>query len=144
MQSVEDGALVEELALGRVDVLASQRVVLAQLARLEPDDAAARVGEREHQALRKVVVAARVDEPGRLQLVGREAALAGLLRKPSSGREPEPELPRRLVGDAAAREIVAHRLAGRGVPEVPLEEARRLVEHGEEPFATLARLLGAR
>ena len=64
VEPVEDVAFVEELALGRVHVLAAQRVVVPQLASLEPDDVAACVAEREHQPLREVVVAAGVDEPG--------------------------------------------------------------------------------
>ena len=58
MQPVEDRGLVEQLALGRVHVLAAQRIVLAQLARLEADDAPARIGEREHEPVREVVAAA--------------------------------------------------------------------------------------
>ena len=37
VEPVEDASLVEELALGRVHVLAAQRIVLVQLARLEAD-----------------------------------------------------------------------------------------------------------
>ena len=49
VEAVEQVALAEELALGRVDVLRAQRVVLAQPPRLEAAHAAARVGEREEQ-----------------------------------------------------------------------------------------------
>ena len=52
VEPVEQVALAEQLALRRVDVLRAERIVLAQPARLEPDDAAARVGEREEQAAR--------------------------------------------------------------------------------------------
>ena len=64
VKPVQDGALVEEVALGRVDVLAPQRVVLAQLAGLEAHHAAARVGEREHEPVREVVRAPRRHEAG--------------------------------------------------------------------------------
>ena len=57
VEAVEQVALAEELALGRVDVLGAQRVVLAQLPRLEPAHAPARVGQREEQAPVEVVVA---------------------------------------------------------------------------------------
>ena len=69
VEAVEHVALPEELSLRRVDVLRPQRVVLAQLARLEPAHAAARIGEREEQAAREVVVAAAVHEPGGSQLL---------------------------------------------------------------------------
>ena len=70
VEAVENVALLEQLALGRVDVLPLQRVVVVELARLEPDHPAARVGEREHQPRREVVVAALVRQPGGAQLVG--------------------------------------------------------------------------
>ena len=60
VEPVEDRRLVEELALRRVDVLPAERVVSAQLPRLEADDSTARVREREHQPLREVVAAPRV------------------------------------------------------------------------------------
>ena len=69
VEPVEQVALAEELALGRVDVLRAQRVVLAQLARLEAAHPPARVGQREEQAPVEVVVAAPVDEPGRGELL---------------------------------------------------------------------------
>ena len=70
IEAVEDRRLVEELTLRRVDVLAPQRIVVVQLARLEADDPSPGVGKREHQALREVVVPARVREPGAAQLLG--------------------------------------------------------------------------
>src|SRR5262249_17236337 len=78
VQSVEQRALAEELALGRVDVLPAQRVVVAQLACLEPDDAAAGVGEWEHEPHREVVVASGVDETGGAQVSVGEALRLGL------------------------------------------------------------------
>ena len=132
---------MEELALGRVDVLAAERIVVVQLARLEADDPPARVGEREHQPLREVVVAARVRQPGAAQLVGREALLARLLREAGARREAEAELAADGLAEAAALEVGAHGYAGRRLPEVALVERGRLVEHGVEPVAALARLL---
>jgi hypothetical protein len=86
VQAVEDVALLEEVALGRVHVLAPQRVVLAQLARLEADDAPARVREREHQPPREVVAAALVDEARSPQLLLREPLLLRLAREARSRR----------------------------------------------------------
>ena len=75
VQAVEDRGLVEELPLRRVDVLPAQRVVVTQLPRLEADDSTARIGEREQQPLREVVVPARVREAGAAELLTREAFL---------------------------------------------------------------------
>ena len=70
MEAVEHVALLEELALGRVDVLALERIVVVELAGLEPDHPAARVGEREHQPRREVVVAALIRQSRGAELVG--------------------------------------------------------------------------
>ena len=70
MEPVENVALLEELALRRVDVLALERVVVAEPACLEADHAPARVREREHEPEREVVVAALVREPCGAYLVG--------------------------------------------------------------------------
>ena len=64
VEAVENAALLEEVALRRVDVLALERVVLAELSRLESDHPAACVGERKHQPWREVVVTALVRQPG--------------------------------------------------------------------------------
>ena len=132
VEPVEDRGLVEELALRRVDVLALQRIVVVQLARLEADDPAARVGEREHQARREVVAAARVRQPGGAQLVAREALLARLPREPAPGREPEPELAADLLAEPAAREVLAH---GRARLPSPRGGARRTTSPGRAPRA---------
>ena len=58
VQPVQEIALAEQLAFRRVDVLGLERVVVAQAPRLEPDDPAARVGEREQKPRREVVAAA--------------------------------------------------------------------------------------
>ena len=55
MEPVEDGPLWKRSPSGEFTYLPAQRVVLAKLARLEADHAAARVGERKHEALREVV-----------------------------------------------------------------------------------------
>ena len=124
VEAVEDVALLEQLALGRVDVLALERVVVVELAGLEPDHPAARVGEREHQPRREVVVAALVRQPGRTQLVGGEALLARLRGEALPRREAEPELLRDLLAEPAAREVRAHGLPVGPLPEVALEERR--------------------
>ena len=77
VEPVDDGALREELRLGRVHVLGLQRIVLVQPARLEAEDGPVRVREREHEPLLEVVVAVLAREPGRADLLGREALLAG-------------------------------------------------------------------
>src|SRR5207244_2613122 len=71
VEPVEQVALAEEIPLRRVDVLRAQRVVLAQLARLEATDPPARVGKREQEAADEVVGAATVDQAGAGELVTR-------------------------------------------------------------------------
>ena len=144
VEAVEDAALLEEVALRRVDVLALQRVVVAELARLEADHPAARVGERKHEPRREVVVAALVRQPGSAQLLRRESLLARLRREAVARREAEPELLRDLLAETAAREIRAHGLSVAAFPEVTLEERRRLIENREEALAALPGLVGLR
>ena len=72
-------------------------------ARLEAAHPAARVGQREEQPPVEVVVAAAVDEPGRAQLLRREALLARLPREGrAAGREPEPVRAADLLAEPAA------------------------------------------
>ena len=85
VEPVQDRRLVEELALGRVHVLAPQRIILVELARLEADDPAACVGQWEHQPAREVVVPAGIREAGIAELVPREALLLRLLREARPG-----------------------------------------------------------
>ena len=144
MEPVQNRSLVEEVAFGRVHVLAAERVVLAELPRLEADDAAARVGERKHEALREVVGTAHGDEPGGLELVEREPALLRLLREPLAGSEPEPELLCDLLAEAATGEVLAHGGARFAVPEEALEVACGLVEHGVHALAPAPLRLDAR
>ena len=58
VEPVDDSPLRKELRFGRVDVLAAQRVVVVQAPGLEPDHAAACVGEREKEPPLEVIVAA--------------------------------------------------------------------------------------
>ena len=83
VEPVEDVGLAEELALRRVHVLPAERIVLAQLPRLEADHAAARVGEREHQPAAEVVGAAACRESRRGELGRRVPALARLRHDPA-------------------------------------------------------------
>src|SRR5205814_889253 len=108
VEPVEDVTLLEQPAFGRVDVLRLERIVFAQLARLEAEHAPARVGEREHDALREVVVPATVDEARGEQLLLREPALGSLLRERlPAGCEPEPERPADLLAQTAPGKILA-------------------------------------
>ena len=136
VEAVEQVALAEELALRRVDVLRAQRIVLAQLARLEPAHAPARVGQREEQAPVEVVVAAAVGEPGCAQLLRGESLLPRFPReRRAAGREPEPVLAADLLAETAALEVRARRLTARRLPEVALVERGRLLEQREQPLA---------
>ena len=110
----------------------------------KPTIAAACVGEREHQTRREVVGAARICQSGAAQLVAREPLLLRLLREPAPRREAEPELAADRLAEPSAREVVAHRRAGRRLPEVALVERRRLLENGVQPVAPLPRLLELR
>src|SRR5262249_32743392 len=145
VEPVQQVALAEEIALGRVDVLRAQRVVFVELPRLEATHPPARVGEREHQPAREVVVAAAVDQAGADELAAREA-LAG--RRPGGSRparrEAEPELTAYLLPQAAAGQVVARERAALGLPQMPLVERGRAVEQLKEALAAFARavLLG--
>src|SRR4029077_15384154 len=120
---VEDRALLEEVAFRRVDVLGLQRVVLAQLAGLEAEYAAARAGEREYDALGEVVVAPPVHQAGGQEFLLCEPALHGLLGQHlRAGREAEPERPADLLGEPALREVLARRLRRGQVPEAAFIE----------------------
>ena len=136
VEPVEDGALLEAVALRRVDVLGLQRIVLAQLARLEAEHAPARVGEREDDALREVVVAAAVDEPGGEQLLAGELALMGLLRQRlRARREAEPERAADLLAEPSPGEVRPRVLGAGRIPQAALVERRRRREQLAEPVA---------
>ena len=138
VQAVEHVPLLEELALGRVDVLPSQRIVVAKLARLEADDPPSRIVEREHQPEREVVVAAGVRETCGLHLLDGEASLPRFRDEPRPARETETERARALLAEPAAREVLPHRCTRLRLPEHPLEVRRRLLEQSGQPLATLA------
>ena len=138
MQAVENRTLVEEVALGRVHVLPAKRIVVAQLPRLKPEHAPARVGEREHQSLWEVVGAARGYEACGLELVEREAAFLRFLGEPFARREAESERLRDVLAEPAAREVLAHRRTSLPLPEQALEVCGRLIEHGVEALAATA------
>ena len=111
--------LLEAVAFGRVHVLGLQRIVLAQPARLEAEHAPARVCERKDDALREVVVATAVDEPGREQFVVGELALASLLRE-ACARQARTRAgtrgrsPRRVRARPGTRARLRHRSIPRG------------------------------
>jgi hypothetical protein len=139
VEPVDDPALPEELAFGRVDVLGLDRVVVVQAARAEAQHPAARVREREDEPAREVVVPAAVDETSGDELVLRVALLARLHGEPiAARREAEAEVAADLLGEAALREITAHGLAGGRVPEVAAVEAGRVLEERLETVAALA------
>src|SRR5207302_4394181 len=129
VEAVEEVALLEEVALGRVDVLRLERIVLVQLARLESAHLAARVREGEHEPAREVVVAALSHETCCAQLLLLEAFLqrAARERRPT-GRVAEPELPAHVLPEAAAGEVLAREGAGVAVPEHALVEDGRTFE----------------
>ena len=135
---------MEEITLGRVDVLPLERIVLSKLPRLKAHDPSPEVGEREHQPLREVVASADGGQSGRSQLVGRKALLARLLGEPAPGREPEPELLRDVLAEPARCEVLPDGSSGVAVPEKPLEVRRRLLENGVEALAPPALGLDAR
>ena len=118
VEAVEDVALLEQLALGGVDVLPLQWIVVVELAGLEADHPAPRVGEREHQPRWEVVVAALVGQSGCTQLLGGEALLARLARRdpcPARGRAGTPSRsPRRARGPRGTREPARRRIPPRG------------------------------
>ena len=146
VEAVEEVALAKEVALGGVDVLRAQRVVLRiELPRLEPAHAPARVGEREHQAPGEVVVPAAVDQSGAEQLVAGESLPRRRARERGAARgEAEPELAADLLAEVARGEVLARKRAALGLPQEPLVEGRRPVEQLEEPLTPLPRavLLG--
>ena len=145
VEAVEDASLLEELALGCVHVLAPERVVVAEATGLEADHAAPRVGEREHQPEREVVVAAPVCEPGRLDLVNLEAPLACLGDEPHALRQTEPELLRDLLAQLALLEVLTHGGADVRFPQDPFEVGRRLLEErGQSVTAAAGGVLSGR
>ena len=139
VKPVEQVALSEELAFRRVDVLGPQRVVLPELPRLEAEDAAAGVGEREDQPLGEVVAAPAVDEARREQLLdGESLRPSGPPQRRATEREPEPELAADLLPETAPGQVVARAAARRGRPEIVLVERRRADEQLEQALSPTA------
>jgi hypothetical protein len=71
VRAVHDAALREELALGGVQVL--RRAAVGHRPRAEADDAAADVGQREHDPLAEAVGPVLAEQPGGVQLAVGEA-----------------------------------------------------------------------
>ena len=144
VEPVDDRALAEELALGRVHVLRRDRVVVAHAPRTEAEHPAARVGEREDEPARVVVVPAPVDEPGGHELVLREALRARLLGEHGAARR-EPEAVR--AADLLPSRARRGRRAPARRPPTPrgcAGRSRGLLEQRQEPVAPLALCLGLR
>ena len=119
VEPVEEVALAEELALRRVDVL--RRAAGRPRAACAPGSRRTRPRASASGKIsrpREVVVAAPVDEPGRGELVAREALLARLAReRRAAGREPEPELAADLLAERRGpRGSRARRLARAATP----------------------------
>ena len=111
-----------------------------ELARLEPDYAAARVAEREHQPRREVVAPAHVREAGAAQLVEREAPLLRLRASPRPGESPSRNS--RAISSPRPRlgEVLAHRRCRRRPPRA----AARSTPSSARAPRTAARGAGAR
>ena len=139
VEPVEQVALAKELAFGRVHVLRPQRIVLAQLPRLEPEHSAARIGEREQQAAGEVVVAAAVDEAGGCELLACEASFDRLTyERRAAERETEAVLAAHLFVQPPSGKVVARERAGLRVPQVPLVERCSRVEQLVQSLPTAA------
>src|SRR4029079_11082996 len=90
VEPVEQVALAKELAFRRVDVFRAQRIVLVELACLEPEHASACVGKREKQTTGEVVVAAPIREACGSELLASETASERLAREcRAAERKPE-------------------------------------------------------
>ena len=110
-----------------------------QAPRLEADDAAARVGDREEQPALEVVVAAAIDQSRACQLLPGEGTLRGLAReRRRAGREAEPVLTADVLAEAATRKVGPRIGAGLRLPEVALVERGRRVEYGVKAVAAPA------
>src|SRR4029453_2807029 len=129
VETVEQVALAEEVAFGRVHVLRLQGVVVQEAPGLKASNPSAPVGEREQQAAAEVVVPAPVRQPGPGELVARVPLLH---RSPgersAAGSEAEAELAAHLLAQAARGEVVAGKATCVRLPEAALVERRRPVE----------------
>jgi hypothetical protein len=145
VEPVEQVALAEELAFGRVDVLRAERVVLSQPTSLKAAHPPACIGERKEQPSGEVVVSAPVDEAGARELGRAEALITRLPRqRRAAGGEPKPVVAADLLPQPALTQVLACGLSRRGVPEVALVEARRLLEQRQEPLASAPRRVAFR
>ena len=109
VEPVDHPPLVEELRLGRVDVLRLQRVVVEQLARLEPEHAALPIGQAERAGDGRSSRPTLPHQSRGPELVGREALrdrLAG--ERLAAERVPETKFAAHLLAEAATLEVVAH------------------------------------
>ena len=110
-----------------------------QLARLEAAHVAARVGEREDEAAREVVVAAAVREAGGEQLLLRVALLERApAERRAAGCEAEAELLAHVLAEPTAGEVLARERAPVALPQHALVERGRPLEQLLEPLAALA------
>src|SRR5579864_2331178 len=145
VEPVEQVALLEELALRRIDVLRRQRIVVVQPPRLEAAHAPARVGERKYEASREVVVAAAVDEPAGEQILLGEPFLQRAPRERRPARsEAEPERAADLLTEPARREVLPRERALLAVPQQLFVERGGAVHQLREPFLAPARTVGLR
>ena len=123
VETVEERALVEVVGLGGVDVL---RLVVAQRAAAEADDAAGGVLDREDQPVAEAVVVTATlgraaDQAGRLEPLGAEVDAQGVGQGlPAFGGVAEAEALDQLGRDLALGEVAARCL---GAPELLGEEA---------------------
>src|SRR6266511_2068507 len=139
VEAVKEIALAEELTLRRVHVFRAQRIVVAELARLETKHAAASIGERKQQPSGEIVVAAPVHEAGRDELFASEAAAERFTHeRRAAERESESVLAAHFFAEPAPREVVASKRACLRVPEIALVERGGCVEEFEQAFAVAA------
>ncbi len=138
VEPVEQVALLEQIALGRVDVLRLQAIVVVEPPRLEAAHVAARIGERKEQPALEVVVASAVREPGREQIVSREILLlCGACERGAARREAEPERAADVLAEPALLEVGARERTLLAVPEHALVEHGRALEQPGEPVLAL-------
>src|SRR5690349_11982404 len=144
VEAEEQRALVEDRRVRRVEVL---RLLVAEGARAEADDAPALVGDGEHHAVAEAVVVAvpllaREDEARRLEGRRRDARAAGRDEEPvpARGREAEAPLLRRRAREPAPLEV----RRARGALEVPLEPPARPVARGQRGVLGAGEVRGRR
>src|SRR6266851_5263277 len=143
VESVEQVALLEEIALRRVHILRRETVVVVELARLEAAYVAARVGEREEQPALEVIVAAAVRESGCEQVIPRELLLLRTAGKRGAARRiAEPECAAHLFAEPSRLEVRPRERALLAVPQQALVEHGRTLQQVPEPVLAAALALG--